>query len=131
MCHRFPKRSSVDHARSGLAPFFTDANFINNIKIRPILHRTLHLPGSTFVQEVENANLLVAAMGVDEQELGSILEDVQGEPCGLDELGQGLDGQQGSIERNRFKKMYKITEEELAKSSLEDCVVVRMAVKDH
>eukprot|EP00904_Undaria_pinnatifida_P012450 jgi/Undpi1/8335/HiC_scaffold_25.g10804.m1 len=87
------------------------------------------------VQEVEDASLLVAAIGVDEEEFRSILGDVEGEPCGLGELGEGLDatgwGKQGGSGRDRFKKMYKITEEELAVSTLEDSVVMRMAVKDH
>ena len=88
---------------------------------------------------MEDASLLVAAIGVDEEEFRSILGDVEGEPCGLDELGQGLDagerGKQGGSGsgggRDRLKKMYKITEEELAVSSLEDSVVMRMTVKDH
>lgn len=92
---------------------------------------------------MEDASLLVAAIGVDEEEFRSILRDVEGEPCGLDELGQGLDagerGKQGGSGsgsgsgggRDRLKKMYKITEEELAVSSLEDSVVMRMTVKDH
>lgn len=94
---------------------------------------------------MEDADLLVAAIGVDEEEFRSILGDVEGEPCGLDELGRGLDagerGKQGGSGngngsgsgggRDRLKKMYKITEEELAVSSLEDSVVMRMTVKDH
>lgn len=84
---------------------------------------------------MEDASLLVAAIGVDEEEFRSILGDVEGEPCGLGELGEGLDatgwGKQGGSGRDRFKKMYKITEEELAVSTLEDSVVMRMAVKDH
>ena len=84
---------------------------------------------------MEDANLLVAAIGVGDEEFRSILGDVEGQACGLDELGQGLDvgerGKQGGSGRDRFKKMYKITEEELAVSSLEDSVVMRMTVKDH
>lgn len=84
---------------------------------------------------------------MEEEDLRSILEDVKGEPCGLEGLGQGLsavvaDGgiqttKQGHGEgadrklRERLKKLYKISEEELAINSLEDCVVMRMAVKDH
>lgn len=79
---------------------------------------------------------------MDEDELRLILADVQGEPCGLEGLGQGLGGvrdrgqqqQQGggaSKGRERLKKLYKITDDELALNSLEDCVVMRMAVKDH
>lgn len=83
-----------------------------------------------FRQEVDDANLLVAAIGVEEEELRSILGDVKGEPCGLDELGKRL-GDQGGNWRDRWKKMYKITDEELVVSSLEDCVVMRMTVKDH
>lgn len=85
-------------------------------------------------QEVDNAHLLVAAVGVEEEELRRILADVEGEACGLEELGQGL-GAAGAAQsgngRDRWKKMYKITEEELSMSSLEDCVLMRMAVKDH
>lgn len=91
---------------------------------------------------MEDADLLVAAIGMDEDELRLILADVQGEPCGLEGLGQGLDGVSGggleqergggaSKGRERLKKLYKITEDELALNSLEDCVVMRMAVKDH
>eukprot|EP00752_Nemacystus_decipiens_P007979 g7128.t1 len=94
------------------------------------------------VQEVEDADLLVAAIGMEDDELRLILADVQGEPCGLEFLGQGLDrvggggqkqqqGGDASKGRERLKKLYKITDDELALSSLEDCVVMRMAVKDH
>ncbi|CAN0333640.1 unnamed protein product, partial [Ectocarpus sp. 12 AP-2014] len=78
--------------------------------------------------------------------------DINGQPCGLERLGEGLrpvdggvgDGQQQQQQqqqqrqggdagkgRERLKKLYKITEEELTVNSLEDCVVMRMAVKDH
>ena len=89
-------------------------------------------------QEVNDADLLVAAIGVEEEELRLILGDVQGEPRPLTELGWELEGagqqQQGGADgtkRDKWKKMYKITDDELAMSSLEDCVVMRMAVKDH
>lgn len=78
--------------------------------------------------------MLVAAVGLGDENLRLVLEDVQGQPCALSELGQGLEegsSKQSNGERDRFKKMYKITEEELALSTLEDCVVTRMAVKDH
>ena len=92
-------------------------------------------------QEVDDADLLVASIGMDDDELRLVLEDVKGVPLGLDSLGQGLrsaagsqqqqqDGA-GSARRERLKKLYKITEDELAMNSLEDCVVMRMAVKDH
>eukprot|EP00903_Cladosiphon_okamuranus_P011862 g11143.t1 len=42
------------------------------------------------IQEVDDADLLVAAIGMDEDELRLILADVQGEPCGLEGLGKGL-----------------------------------------
>lgn len=87
---------------------------------------------------MEDADLLVAAIGMDEDELRLILADVQGEPCGLELLGQGLGGgqqqQQGggaNKGQERLRKLYKITDDELALNSLEDCVVMRMAVKDH
>ncbi|CAN0078769.1 unnamed protein product [Ectocarpus fasciculatus] len=103
------------------------------------------------VQEVDDADLLVAAIGMDEDDLRSVLADIKGQPCGLERLGQGLrpvdgsvgDGQQQQQQqrerqgggadkgRERLKKLYKITEEELAVNSIEDCVVMRMAVKDH
>ncbi|CAN0088960.1 unnamed protein product [Ectocarpus sp. 6 AP-2014] len=102
------------------------------------------------VQEVDDADLLVAAIGVDEDDLRSVLADIKGQACGLERLGEGLrpvdggvgDGQQqqqqqrrqggyASKWRERLKKLYKITEEELAVNSIEDCVVMRMAVKDH
>lgn len=97
---------------------------------------------NTHTQEVDDADLLVAAIGMDEDELRLILADVQGELCGLEGLGQGLGGAkgggqqqqqagEGSKRRERLKKLYKITEDELALNSLEDCVVMRMAVKDH
>lgn len=99
-------------------------------------------------QEVDDADLLVAAIGIDEDDLRSVLADIKGQPCGLERLGQGLrpmdggvgEGQQqqqqrqggdASKGRERLKKLYKITEEELAVNSLEDCVIMRMAVKDH
>ncbi|CAB1110377.1 unnamed protein product [Ectocarpus sp. CCAP 1310/34] len=102
--------------------------------------------------EVDDADLLVAAIGIDEDDLRSVLADIKGQPCGLEKLGVGLhpvdggvgDGQQqqqqqqqqrqggdASKGRERLKKLYKITEEELAVNNLEDCVVMRMAVKDH
>lgn len=97
---------------------------------------------------MDDADLLVAAIGMDDQDLRLVLADVKGEPCGLEGLGQGLGavvgegGEQknqqqgrgdgsGSKRRERLKKLYKINEEELAMNSLEDCVVMRMAVKDH
>lgn len=100
------------------------------------------------MQEVDDADLLIAAIGMDEGDLRSIIGDVEGEPCGLEGLGQGLQGLGGSGDgggqqqqqqgggsggkgRERLKKLYKITEDELAMNSLEDCVVMRMAVKDH
>lgn len=98
---------------------------------------------NTHAQEVDDADLLVAAIGMDEDELRLVLADVQGEPCGLELLGQGLGGLKGgghqqqrgaggaSRGRERLKKLYKITDDELALNSLEDCVVIRMAVKDH
>lgn len=106
---------------------------------------------SVGTQEVDDADLLVAAIGMDEDDLRSVLADIKGQPCGLERLGQGLrpvdgsvgDGQQQQQQqrerqgggpdkgRERLKKLYKITEEELAVNSLEDCVVMRMAVKDH
>lgn len=95
-------------------------------------------------QEVDDADLLIAAIGMDESDLRLIIEDVQGEPCGLEGVGQGLQGPNGSGDgdvqqqqrgdgkgRERLKKLYKITEDELAINSLENCVVMRMAVKDH
>lgn len=97
------------------------------------------------MQEVDDADLLIAAIGMNESDLRLIIGDVQGESCGLEELGQGLQGPNGSGDgdsqhqqrggdgngRERLKKLYKITEDELAMNSLEDCVVMRMAVKDH
>lgn len=91
---------------------------------------------------MEDADLLVAAIDMGDDELRLILADVQGEPCGLELLGQGLgavadsgqkqpQGGAASKGRERLKKLYKITDDELALSSLEDCVVMRMAVKDH
>lgn len=74
---------------------------------------------------------MVAAIGLNDEELGSILGDVQGQLCGLDELGAGLENGPGGAASQRWKKMYKITEEELVMASLEDCVIMRMAVKDH
>lgn len=106
----------------------------------PVLYSNSFAFPNTHAQEVEDADLLVAAVGMDEDELRVVLADVHGEPCGLELLGQGLGGgggqkqQQGggaSKGRERLKKLYKITEDELALSSLEDCVVMRMAVKDH
>ncbi|CAN0070690.1 unnamed protein product, partial [Scytosiphon promiscuus] len=81
------------------------------------------------VQEVDDADLLIAAIGMDEEDLRSVLADVKGVPCGLEMLGQGLTGvvggdgggqkkQQGHGEgadgklRERLKKLYKINEEE-------------------
>ncbi|CAN0064492.1 unnamed protein product [Pylaiella littoralis] len=98
------------------------------------------------VQEVDDADLLIAAIGMSESDLRLIIGDVQGESCGLKGLGQGVQGPHGSGDgdghqqnqrdgggklRERMKKLYKITEDELAINSLEDCVVMRMAVKDH
>ncbi len=99
--------------------------------------RTVHT--NPLTQEVDNADLLVAAIGMDDEELRLVLEDIKGEPLGLGSLGQGLgggaDGQQqaegGSARRERLKKLYKITEDELSMNSLEDCIIMRMAVKDH
>lgn len=85
---------------------------------------------------------------MDENDLRQIIKDVDGEPCGLQGLGQGLQtldssgdcggqhkqqqgGVGGSEVRDKLKRLYKITEEELAINSLEDCVIMRMAVKDH
>lgn len=84
-------------------------------------------------QEVEKASLIVAAIGLPDEQLKPILADVQGKACGLDELGSspsGGAGQDAGV-REKLKKMYKLTEEELAMASLEDCVIMRMAVKDH
>lgn len=90
---------------------------------------------SRFGQEEDNASLLVAAIGLETGELRSILDDVQGDSCALEDLEKKVEdgggGKPGAVGRDRWKKMYKITEEELAMSSLEDCVVTRMAVKDH
>lgn len=98
------------------------------------------------MQEVDDADLLIAAIGMSDDDLRLIIGDVKGESCGLEGLGQGLqdprgggdgDGQQqqqrgdGGKGRDRLKKLYKITEGELAMNSFEDCVVMRMAVKDH
>lgn len=113
---------------------------INETSLR---HHTLP-PKRT--QEVDDADLLIAAIGMSESDLRLIIGDVQGESCGLKGLGQGAQGPHGSGDgdghqqnrrdgggklRERMKKLYKITEDELAINSLEDCVVMRMAVKDH
>lgn len=86
---------------------------------------------SCISQAVDDANLVVAAIGLPEEELRLILADVQGQPCELDELGSDLESGEGTGGRDRWKKMYKLSEEELAMASLEDCVIMRMAVKDH
>lgn len=83
------------------------------------------------IQEAQDANLLVAAIGLPETELRSILADVQGQTCELDELPSDLESGESTEARDRWKKMYKLTEEELALASLEDCVIMRMAAKDH
>lgn len=79
-------------------------------------------------QGSKGAALLVAAIGLQEGELKPLLEDVQGESSSLDELGAG--NEEGES-RERLKKLYKITEDELLVSSLEECIIMRMAVKDH
>lgn len=82
---------------------------------------------------MEKASLVVAAIGLPDETVKSILADVQGKACGLDELGSSAPGGRGQDAgvREKLKKMYKLTEEELTMASLEDCVIMRMAVKDH
>lgn len=75
--------------------------------------------------------MLVAAIGMPDGEMRSLLAEVEGEPRGLEELGAESEAARNGGARDRLKKMYKITEEELAVSSLEGCIVMRMAVKDH
>ncbi|CAM9460508.1 unnamed protein product [Discosporangium mesarthrocarpum] len=75
------------------------------------------------------ASLLVAAIGMKEEELEPILAEVQGERCDLSLLGAGH-GEDKAL-REKLKKLYKIPEEELGLASMEDCVVTRMAAKDH
>ncbi|CAM9731365.1 unnamed protein product [Choristocarpus tenellus] len=73
--------------------------------------------------------LLLVAIGMEEHELHLILTEVQGERCSLDSLGEGYKNN-GAL-RERLKGLYKISDDELEMASMEDCVVSRMAVKDH
>lgn len=119
----------------------TDGAFFCSLFLYRISERSVRTNHLT--QEVDNADLLVAAIGMDDEELRLVLEDVKGEPLALDSLGQGLgggtdghqhgegEGQGGRERRERLKKLYKITEDELAINSLEECILMRMAVKDH
>ncbi|CAN0417878.1 unnamed protein product, partial [Ectocarpus sp. 12 AP-2014] len=49
------------------------------------------------VQEVDDADLLVAAVGIDEDDLRSVLADIKGQPCGLERLGEGLHPMDGGF----------------------------------